>query len=133
MKTTKRRFEMLSFYDHTGIEKRLIEMAEKGWLLKEINPLSWVYTRIEPKKLQFAVTYYPKASEFDSQPQEGQLIYQDYSEHNGWKFVCSSAQMQIFYSEEENPIPMETEPEIEVENIHKAARKTFLRPLFLLI
>ena len=36
MKNKKRRFETLSFYDHTGIEKHLTEMARKGWMIERI-------------------------------------------------------------------------------------------------
>ena len=108
-------------------------MARKGWLLEGINRFTWSYRRIEPKKLRFAVTYYPKASEFDPEPQEGQMIYQDYSAHTGWKFICSSAQMQIFCNEEESPVPLETDPSVEVQTIHKAAKKAFLPSYFTLL
>lgn len=133
MKELKRRLETFSLYDHTGIEKHLQDMAEKGWLLSEINRFTWAYRRIEPKKLHFAVTYYPKASEFDPEPLEGQMIYRDYSERSGWKFVCSSAQMQVFYNEEEELTPMETDPVVEVQTIHKAAKKGFLPPYFIFL
>ncbi|MBR1812225.1 MAG: DUF2812 domain-containing protein [Lachnospiraceae bacterium] len=133
MNELKHRLEFFSFYDHSGIEKHLGEMAEKGWLLKEIKRVTWVYRRIKPKKLHFAVTYYPNASDFDPEPQEGQMIYRDYSEYAGWKFVCQSAQMQIFYNEEEEPIPLETDPVVEVQTIHKAAKKSFLLPHFIIL
>lgn len=133
MKELKRRLETFSFYDHTGIEKHLEDMAEKGWLLSKTNRFFWVYRRIEPKKLHFAVTYYPKASEFDPEPLEGQMIYRDYSERSGWNFVCQSAQMQIFYNEEDEPTPMETDPVVEVQTIHKAAKKNFLPSYFILL
>lgn len=133
MKELKRRLETFSFYDHSGIEKHLEEMAEQGWLLKEISHSFWIYRRIEPKKFRFAVTYYPKASEFDPEPQEGQMIYRDYGERSGWKFICQSAQMQIFYNEEEDPTPMETDPVVEVQTIHKAAKKNFLPSYFILL
>lgn len=133
MKELKRRLETFSFYDHSGIEKHLEEMAEQGWLLSEINRFTWVYRRTPPRKLHFAVTYYPKASEFDPEPQEGQMIYRDYSERSGWKFICQSAQMQIFYYEEEEPIPMETDPVVEVQTIHRAAKKGFLLSYFILL
>lgn len=121
-----RRLETFSFYDHTGIEKHLAKMAEKGWLLSKIDRFTWEYRRIAPKKLHFAVTFYPKASEFDPEPLEGQMIYQEYSARFGWKFICRSAQMQIFYSEEENPVPLETDPVVEVAVIHQAAKRSFL-------
>lgn len=133
MKNLKRRLEVFSFYDHTGIEGHLENMASKGWMLSGINKLTWNYERIDPKKIHFAVTYYPKASEFDPEPLEGQRIYWDYSERTGWKHICTSAQMQIFYSEDDNPVPIETDPAIEVDMIHKAAKRTYLKSYYLLL
>lgn len=65
MKNTKRRIEPLSFFDHTGISGHLEKMAAKGWMIEKIVNTGWVYRRIEPKKIHFAVSYFPKASEFD--------------------------------------------------------------------
>lgn len=132
MKMTKRRAETFSFYDHTGIEKHLEKMALRGWLLSEIHRFSWVYQRIEPKKLHFAVTYYPKASDFDPEPSEEQKMYQEFGEKTGWEFLCSSAQMQIFCNEAEEPVPVDTEPTMEVDTIHKAMKRSFLPAMFLL-
>lgn len=133
MKDKKRRLETFSFYDHTGIEKHLEEMAANGWRLSKINHFTWEYSRAEKKKLKYAVTYYPNASEFDPEPQEGQLVYRELSKKSGWKFICASAQMQIFCNEKENPVPMETDPELEIEVIHKAAKRSFLPANFLLL
>lgn len=133
MKDTKRRLEPVSLYDHTGIEKHLKKMAEKGWMLEKITTLGWVYRRTEPKSGQFSVTYYPKASEFDPELTEGQQMYQEFTAKSGWQFVCSSAQMQVFYTEKENPTPIETDPVIQVDNIHNAAKKGFLLSYFLFL
>ena len=133
MKDTKRRLEPVSLYDHTGIEKRLKRMAEKGWMLEKITSLGWVYRRTEPKNGQFSVTYYPKASEFDPELTEGQQLYQEFTAKSGWQFICSSAQMQVFYTEQENPTPIETDPVIQVDNIHNAAKKGFLLSYFLFL
>ena len=135
MRDTKRRLEAVSLYDHTGIEKHLKKMAEKGWMLEKISSLGWIYRRTEPKHGQFSVTYYPKASEFDPEMSEGQQMYQEFTARSGWQFICSSAQMQVFYTEQENPTPIETDPVAQVENIHKAAKKNHLLPyaLYLII
>ena len=37
MKDTKTRQEYISFYNHTGIEKHLTDMARQGWLLEKIS------------------------------------------------------------------------------------------------
>ena len=74
MKNTKRRIEPLSFFDHTGISGHLEKMAAKGWMIEKIVNTGWIYRRIEPKKIHFAVSYFPKASEFDPEPSEEQKM-----------------------------------------------------------
>lgn len=126
MRKTKRRMEPLSFFDHTGISRHLEKMAAKGWMIEKIVNTGWVYRRIEPKKVHFAVSYYPKASEFDPEPSEEQKMFHDFCAHTGWQLACTSAQMQIFYNERENPTPIETEPELELQAIHASAKKSFI-------
>lgn len=126
MSRTKRRIEPLSFFDHTGISKHLEKMATKGWMIEKIVNTGWVYRRIEPKNLHFAVSYYPKASEFDPEPSDEQKMFHDFCAHTGWQLACTSAQMQIFYNERENPTPIETEPELELQAIHASAKKGFI-------
>lgn len=132
MKNTKKRLEVFSFYDHAGISKHLEKMAEKGWMIEQMSNFGWVYHRIEPKTVKFAVSYYPKASEFDPEPTDEQKTFHEFCAHTGWKLACTSAQLQIFYNEQENPTPIETEPMLEIESIHASAKKSFI-PSYLLL
>lgn len=133
MRRTKRRIEPLSFFDHTGISGHLEKMAAKGWMIEKIINTGWVYRRIEPKKVHFAVSYFPKASEFDPEPSEEQKIFLDFCAHTGWQLACTSAQMQIFYNERENPTPIETDPELELQSIHASAKKGFIPSYIVLV
>ena len=133
MKTTKRRFEFFTFYDHTGIARHLERMAQKGWLLQGIHGNLWSYRTIAPTKLAFTVTYYPDASAFDPEPSEGELCFRDFCAHTGWQLAASSAQLQIFYNDRTDPIPIETDPNLEIETIHRYAGKTILLPYSLLL
>lgn len=133
MRTTKRVLTQFCFYDRTGIEKMLKKQAAKGWMLESIGQLGWKYRRIEPKNVRFAVTYYANASMFDPYPTAGEELYQDFVEHSGWQFVASNAQMQIFFTEEEEPIPIETDPVVELQNIHKAVKKSYLPGYYIMI
>lgn len=133
MKTTKRRFEIFSFFDVKGIEKHLEKMAEKGWLISKMDMFGWVYKKIEPQKLKFNVCYYPNASEFDPEPSNKQKDFYEFCEHTGWKIACQSAQMQIFYNENLQAVPIETDAQITVETIHNAAKKNFLPSYFVLL
>lgn len=133
MKNTKRRLETFSFYDRTHIEKHLEAMAARGWLLERMGKFGWVYRRIEPKRLTFHVSYYPDASDFDPGPTWGQLTFQDFCERTGWQLACSSAQMQVFYNEGPDPLPIETDPALELETIHRAAKRSYLPAYFVLL
>ena len=133
MKTKKRRMEYISFYNHTGLEKHFSKMAKKGWLIESISNYYWTYRRIEPKDLHFCVTYYPRASDFDPEPSPEQQTFHDFCAHTGWQLCCTWHQMQVFYNEKEDPIPLETDPVLEVETLHKACKKNFLPSYFLLL
>lgn len=133
MRQTKHVVTQFCFYDRTGIQKMLEKQAAKGWMLESIGQFSWKYRRAEPRKLHFAVTYYAEASLFDPYPTAGEEMYREFVVHSGWQFVTSNAQMQIFCSEEDDPVPIETDPLVELENIHKAAKKSYLSSYFLLL
>lgn len=126
MKPKKRRLEYYSFYNHTGIEKHLTEMAQKGWMLEAISNLYWTYRKIEPKTIHFCVTYYPRGSDFDPEPSEDQQTFHDFCAHTGWQLACTWHQMQVFYNEKESSIPLETDPVMEVDTLHRACKKNFL-------
>ena len=132
MKNTKKRMEVFSFYDHAGISRHLEKMAAKGWMIERMSNFGWVYHRIDPKPVKFAVSYYPKASEFDPEPTDEQKTFHEFCAHTGWKLACTSAQLQIFYNEQENPTPIETEPVLELQSIHASAKKSFI-PSYLLL
>ncbi len=126
MKTRKRRIERFCFFDHTHIARHLEKMAAKGWMLDKVTGFGWEYRAAEPKQLRFAVSYYPKASAFDPEPTEGERQFQDFCAHTGWQLACSSAQLQIFYNEDPDPTPIQTEPALELVAIHETAKKNLL-------
>lgn len=133
MKETKRRMETFSFYDHTGIAAHLARMAERGWLLDKIGRWTWQYRRIEPKTLTFSVNYFPKATQFDPGPSEEQETFYDFCQHTGWTLAAASGQMQVFYNERPDPVPIDTDPALEIDAIHQSARKGWLLSQFSLL
>ena len=88
---------------------------------------------MEPRKIHFAVTYFPKASAYDPGPSEQQRELYDFCAHSGWVLAGTTAQMQIFYNTAEDPVPIETDPQIELANIHRSARKNYLPAYFMLL
>lgn len=133
MRNYKYLMAQFTFYDRTGICRILEQQAEKGWVLDKVTNYAWRLRRMEPKKLHYAVTYFPKASAFDPGPSEQQRELHEFCAHSGWILAGTTAQMQIFYNESENPVPIETDPLVELENIHKSARKNYLPAYFMLL
>jgi len=124
----KRCFCHFSFYDQQAIQEKLEYMAEKGWMLEKTGNFTWTYKRMEPKKLLFSVTYFPNASDFDPAPTDGELAKIDYCRQDGWVLVTSWGVMQIFYNENLDAVPIETEPITQVENIRRSMKKNVFLP-----
>lgn len=133
MKTRKRRMEYFSFYDHTSLEEHFAKMAKKGWLIESISNLYYTYRRIEPKDIHFCVSYYPRASDFDPEPSVDQQTFHDFCAHTGWQLACTWHQMQVFYNELKSPIPLDTDPVMEVDTLHRACKKNFLPSYYCLL
>ena len=133
MRGYKYMMAQFTFYDRTGIKRILEDQAQKGWLLDKITNYAWRFRRAEPQKVHYAVTYFPKASAYDPGPSEQQQDLYDFCAHSGWVLTGTTAQMQVFYNMAENPVPIETDPWMELENIHRSARKNYLPAYFMLL
>ena len=133
MRETRRTVPMFSFYDRTGIQNYLETMAVKGWMLEKAGTICWKFRRMEPKKLKFSVVYFPEADMYDPAPGEGEQTFREFCEHSGWRFLGSQAQMQIFCNESSDPVPIDTDPVIEVENIHHSMKKSTLPGYWLMM
>jgi len=126
MKDTKRIFRNFSFFDFDGIRLHLENCARQGWMLYQTGKGFWRYRRIEPKDIKFAVTYFPKASDFDAEMTEELEDFNEFCASAGWQHVASMGQMQIYCNENENPVPIETDPVVQVNTIHAAMKKNFI-------
>lgn len=132
MKQTKSIIPSFAFYDRTGIQKYLENQARQGWMLESTGNYRWKFCRTEPREMHFAVVYFPQADLYDPAPGDAELTFREFCVHGGWTPAGSNGQMQIFYSHRENPTPIETDPVLEVENIHRAMKKSALPAYWLL-
>ena len=133
MKTVKYCFWDYLLFDFAGVERRLSEMAAQGWYLDKTGITMWKFRRGEPRSVTFAVTYVSDASEFNARPTGGQQELENYCEEMGWQKVTDWFQMQIFASEQQDPIPVETDERMRLENIHRSMKKNFLPSTVLLM
>ncbi len=133
MRDVKRRIETYSFYDRSAISSHLEAMAAKGWQLERITSSFWYYRRAQPQKLRYAVTYYPSGSAFDPEPNPGLGELYELCEHAGWEFVTAFAEMQIFVNSRPDPVPLETDPAVDLVAIEKSAKRRLMKPYWAIL
>jgi len=115
-------FEPYFFYDWCGMEQRLTEMAARGWLIEKMGGCIWKYRRCEPAEVRFSINYFSKASELNGEPGPELESYQAYCREAGWQVMNEYGKRQVFYTYEQDAVPIETEPVLTVENIHRVMR-----------
>ena len=133
MKTTKFQMNWYQANDTAAIERKLEQMAEKGFLLESLSNWGFRYRRSEPAKVRYCLTYFPEASIFDGRLTEGQQTYADYCAAAGWEFVSAYGPMQIFRSTREAPTPIETDEGEKLQAIHKSMMKTSVAAYIMLL
>ena len=133
MKNTKRQLIPFSYYDLTGMERHLEKMAQKGWLLDKMSALGWRYRRIEPQKLHFTVSYCHRASAYDPEPTEEVQTFYDFCAHTGWRLAAEFGSMQMFYNDQEDPIPIDTDPAMEIQMVGREMKRALPFEILLLL
>lgn len=126
MRNIKYRIENLALYEYRRVEEHLSAMAARGWRLESIGARLWKYHRAEPARVSYAVTYVQDASQFNPGPTERQQTLEELCAAAGWTKVTDWFQMQIYCSEAEDPVPLETEESVRLEAVHRSMRRNFL-------
>ncbi len=133
MKDIVKKFVSHRYYDYKNIEEKLNNYAKEGLFLESVSSSRWIFRRGEPRNLKYVVTYFSDTSIFDSVKTDGLETYIDYATEYGYTFVTQVGKMQIFATDIENPIPLETDPREQFENIKSCTNKGFLLNIYVLI
>ena len=133
--SVKRKYRLETFlpWDGAYVERHLEKMARKGWRLEKAGNPFWTYRKAEPANLHYAMTYFPTASVFDSDPTEEQETYADYCAAAGWEMVSAYGPLQIFVNERPHPVPIETDEREKLAAIHGGMKKMLLLPFGILL
>lgn len=130
MRKHKRCFVNFAFYDRENLEAYLEEQATRGWMVKKIRlwSASILFERIKPIRRHFCVVFHK--NRMDRPPlTPNQQEFVDYCQHTGWFLAACANRMIIFYNDTENPIPIETDPIMEVQSIRAATKDVGLDSL----
>ncbi len=129
----KREIPIYSMLEFKELEKHLEKRAAEGWMLKKAGSLLWSYEEATPQKVHFSIVFFPKTTALEPEPSDNLIMMREFCEKTGWKLVAEIGQMQIFCNEEDNPVSIETESWIQVENIHQSAKKNVLIVYWILL
>lgn len=125
MKDTKTTHVSFAFYDRANLAAYLEEQAAQGWMLDTYCQNKMKFHRIKPGKFHFSIIYYHTPVTKNCLTTD-QSEYLEYCARTGWYLVATERRMMILASQEEHPIPIETDPQIQLENIHKSVKKQYL-------
>lgn len=118
------RLNRFAFFDRERIQKYLEAMAQKGWMLDQTGATLWRYRKESPRKIHVSILYVADGSTYNPAPTSGEDLLEELSADNGWQLLARWGQMQIFYSDEENPPLLETDPVTQVETIRRCMKKS---------
>ena len=131
----KHRYELplYSFYDHTGMVRHLEQMARRGWRLDKLGGMMWRYQPIEPRRLKYALVYFPEVTGFEPGTPEGHQKMEELCDGTGWQLAATAGKFQAYFNEEPDPVELETEPVVQVAVIHRTMKKSLIPAYLLLI
>lgn len=109
--------------DYKAMAEFLEKKAEGGWMLEKLGRFTARFIKIEPQRIKYYVDVFPGKGFLDSGDPE-LLDYRSLCEESGWHYITAQARLQIYYAyDEENPIPIQTDKDIE----HKIVQSTLLK------
>lgn len=119
-------------FDYDGIQSYLEKMAADGWRLENIG-IFWRFRKADPARAHYSVVFLPKASQYDPEKSPVLQEFDDYCRETGWTRVCSRDKIHIYSSEEENPIPIETDESLKLENVSKSIVRSYVIPMLIIV
>lgn len=124
----RRKYTFCQFreYETQAFAEYLEMMAAKGWFLESIyNRLCQCFEKGEPRRLKFSVVILPPGTDNDSPYREEAVQLRELCEEAGWHLQYGGSLWQVFYSEVENPLPIETDLSLQLK-IQKSVSLSYM-------
>ncbi len=120
IKTGRRKYVFCDFREYEGdaFALYLEKMAAKGWFAKErISGSLWRFESGQPAKRRYWAAVMPGSSLLMTEESGEAADYRELCREAGWEPECGDIIWQIFYTEREDSVPVETDPKLRLENI----------------
>lgn len=123
MKDKLIRYAPFQLYESTSFEEYLSKMSLKGWLIEKISANDLLgfmtFRKVEARKRIFCVDIFSLATDSDNRPRGQTADYVELCKAAGWEFLCKKGKMLVFFSEDENAVPIQTDEELKLHTISK--------------
>ena len=120
----KRVYWGYSMLDYKGMEAYFEEMARKGWMLEKIGEVWATFYKDQPKNLQFTIDIFEGSGVLTPEETEETKEYRELCEKNGWHFLASIKELQIFFAPKNLDLtPLQTDEELEENLVRKKVWK----------
>ncbi len=118
--------------DYKAMGEYLEKMAGKGWMLEKVGRSMAKFRAMEPQKLKFYVDVFKEGPLTPEKTEESEE-YRKLCQESGWIFITSQDYLQFFYAyEDDEPVPIQTDEEIEQKMVELTLWKGVLRDIFIL-
>ena len=109
----------------------LEQMAAEGWMLQIYMDDMLFFRKSMPRKLRFAVDALSKEqSKIDEKMSDDHVQeYLELCQECGWTKVCSNGWFYIFCTEDENALPLQTDPTAYGETVYRQKKKRWISEL----
>ena len=118
--------------DYKAMETYLEEMAEKGWMLREVGRYIAKFRAIEPQNIKFYVDVFKEGGPLTPEKTEDSEEYRELCLESGWTFITSQDYLQFFYADgDTEPVPIQTDEEIEQKIVEHTLFRNELRGILI--
>ena len=126
------RFPLFRAMDSDAVARYLERMASNGLQLETAGLLLWKFRREKPDFLTYAVTYFPEAPPYGGPMTPAQQELAEFCAAAGWTYVTQWKRMQIYRTDLQDPVPLETDERQKLELVQSIFRK-HLAPTLLIL
>lgn len=109
-------------YENDSLRDYLEDMALKGWRLERVGNVFFRFEPCAPHRIRYCVEVMEKPSVYASNQSEKLKAYREFCRDAGWDYAGSTGYLHIFYTEEDEAVVVETDPEERYERICQACQ-----------
>ena len=119
-------FNYFNSYAFRALERKLLSESEKGWIVDKVGQFFIKYRSCEPKKRSVQVVFDPGASEYAPGVATETQELEEYISAAGWMKACDYFKQKIYYNEDPDAVPIETDDRLKLQSIKDSMRPTNL-------